>query len=121
MAMGNTAGTALAPQMLDTAVLVQLKRHPSHGYALLGPLQELGVETGDLTRVYRLLRKLESEGMVTSTWGVSGRGRGPARKIYSITRSGHRHLRQRMQDLRANSDLLQRIERQYLEFAAEDR
>lgn len=107
--------------MLETAVLVLLKQHPSHGYALLAPIQELGVEVGDLSRLYRALRNLETEGIVASAWDTTARGRGPARRIYSITRIGHRHLRQRIKALRANTEVMQRIEAQYAELAGDTR
>ncbi len=107
--------------MLETAVLVLLKQHPSHGYALLAPIQELGVEVGDLSRLYRALRNLETEGIVASSWDTTARGRGPARRIYSITRTGHRHLRQRIKALRANTEVMHRIEAQYAELAGDTR
>lgn len=47
--------------------------------------------------------------------GGSARRRGPARKIYSLTRSGHRYLRQRIQALQANTAAMQRIEAQYVD------
>lgn len=119
MTTAETAGTVWAPQALETTLLVLLKRQPRHGYALLGPVQELGVEVGDVTRLYRALRNLETEGIVASSWDTSARGRGPARKVYSITRSGHRILRQRIKALRANREVMRRIEEQYLEVAGE--
>ncbi len=117
----DVPGTVWAPQMLETAVLVLLKQRPSHGYALLTPIQELGVEVGDLSRLYRALRNLETAGIVASSWDTSAKGRGPARRIYSITRAGHRHLRQRMKALRANTAVMERIEEQYMELAGESR
>lgn len=119
MAVREIASRVSAPQVLETAVLMLLKRNPSHGYGLIGPIQELGVELGDLTRLYRVLRNLEAEGVVASSWDTTAPGRGPARKMYSITRSGQRHLRQRIAMLRANTEVMQRIERQYLEVAGE--
>lgn len=107
-----------APHTLETAVLVLLKHHPSHGYALAGPIQELGVEVGDLTRLYRILRNLETAGIVASSWDTSAHGRGPARKIYSLTGSGHRYLRQRIQELQAKTAVMRRIEAQYADLAA---
>lgn len=113
------ANNAWAPQMLETAVLVLLKQRPNHGYALLAPMQDLGVEVGDLSRLYRSLRNLEKDGIVTSTWDTSARGRGPARRIYSLTRVGNRHLRQRIKMLRANTEVMQRIDAEYVELAGE--
>ncbi|MDP9441298.1 MAG: helix-turn-helix transcriptional regulator [Actinomycetota bacterium] len=108
-----------APQVLETALLVLLKQQPRHGYALVGPIEELGVEVGDITRLYRALRHLESEGVVASTWDTEARGKGPARKVYSLTRHGNRYLRQRIKTLRANADVMNRIDRQYSEMMGE--
>lgn len=109
--------------MLETVVLVLLKQRPNHGYALLAPIQELGLEVRDLSlsRLYRALRNLEGDGIVASSWDTSAHGKGPARKIYSITGLGHRHLRQRMKSLRATTVLMQRIESKYEESAAKPR
>ena len=104
-----------APQVLDTALLVLLKQQPRHGYALVGPVQELGLEVGDITRLYRSLRNLESEGIVTSTWDTSARGKGPARKVYSLTRAGNRHLRQMIKALRQHAEVMSRIDARYLD------
>lgn len=108
-----------APHVLETALLVLLKQQPRHGYALVGPIEELGVEVGDITRLYRALRHLESEGVVASTWDTEARGKGPARKVYSLTRHGNRYLRQRIKTLRANADVMSRIDRQYSEMMGE--
>lgn len=119
MAIREIGSTAWAPQVLENAVLVLLKQHPSHGYALLDPVQRLGVEVADVSRLYRVLRKLESEGIVASCWDTSAGGRGPARKIFSLTRAGQRDLPQRMKTLRGNCEVMQRIERRYLELTRE--
>lgn len=111
----DRSSTGWAPQVLDTALLVLLKQQPRHGYALVGPVQELGLEVGDITRLYRSLRNLEAEGIVTSTWDTSARGKGPARKIYSLTRSGNRHLRQLIKALRQHAEVMNRIDARYLE------
>lgn len=113
------ATSGWAPQVLETALLVLLKQQPRHGYALVGPIEELGVEVGDITRLYRALRHLESEGVVASTWDTEARGKGPARKVYSLTRQGNRYLRQRIKTLRANTDVMSRIDRHYSEMVGE--
>lgn len=119
MAEAERTTSGWAPQVLETALLVLLKQQPRHGYALVGPIEELGVEVGDITRLYRALRNLESEGVVASKWDTEARGKGPARKVYALTRQGNRYLRQRIKTLRANTDVMTRIDRHYSEMVGE--
>ena len=49
-------------------------------------LNEAGTAT-DTVSVYRALRAMEAEGIVSSTWDVSQRG--PARRVYVPTPAGH--------------------------------
>lgn len=65
------------------SVLSQLKK-PMYGYNLVTLLSENGmaVETNTL---YPLLRRLESQGLLTSEWDI---GEGKPRKYYVITDEG---------------------------------
>ncbi|MGI8632670.1 MAG: PadR family transcriptional regulator [Solirubrobacterales bacterium] len=84
----------LPKDFLRPCVLLLLFEQPSHGYDLLERLGELGLETSDPGGVYRVLRKLESEGLVRSAWGESARG-GPRCRTYHITREGSAELDER--------------------------
>jgi PadR family transcriptional regulator len=46
----------------------------------------------DMGNLYRILRSLEREGLVSSTWDDNAPG--PAKRIYVITQSGRRVLAQ---------------------------
>jgi PadR family transcriptional regulator PadR len=46
----------------------------------------------DMGNLYRILRSLEREGLVTSTW--DDKAPGPAKRVYVITQSGRRVLAQ---------------------------
>ena len=62
-----------------------------HGYELLERIPELGVEGRvDIGNLYRLLRALEEEGLVTSEW--SAELPGPAKRTYELTAEGRRLL-----------------------------
>lgn len=65
------------------SVLSRLKK-PMYGYNLVTQLAKSGmpVETNTL---YPLLRRLESQGLLTSEWDV---GEGKPRKYYGITKDG---------------------------------
>jgi len=75
------------------AVLLLLSQVPAHGYELLARLGEVFPRSGGLPdpgAFYRLLRGLESEGAVTSSWETPQAG--PARRVYAITEDGLEQL-----------------------------
>src|SRR2546427_7633998 len=77
----------------EPAVLLVLRDSPGHGYELLEQLQALmPAERIDMGNLYRILRSLEREGLVDSTW--HDQEPGPAKRIYVITQSGRRVLAQ---------------------------
>jgi DNA-binding PadR family transcriptional regulator len=69
--------------VLVLAVLSQL-RTPQYGYSLRQALAERGmpIEEGTL---YPLLRRLESQGLLDSTWQVTD---GPPRRYYELSAHG---------------------------------
>ena len=70
-----------------------LRDSPGHGYELLEQLEALMPnERIDMGNLYRILRSLEREGLVSSTWDDNAPG--PAKRIYVITQSGRRVLAQ---------------------------
>ena len=71
------------PRALLTAwLLLLLGREATHGYELRRQLEANGLVT-DPSALYRLLRKLESDGQVESFWGE--RVAGPRRRLYRLT------------------------------------
>jgi PadR family transcriptional regulator, regulatory protein PadR len=75
------------------AVLLLLSQAPAHGYELLPRLGEVFPRSGPLPdpgAFYRLLRGLENEGAVISSWETPQAG--PARRVYSITDDGREQL-----------------------------
>lgn len=67
-------------------LLLLLAESPAHGYELLDRLRPFGFELNDPASVYKSLRQMEQEGLVTSEWELSTRG--PARRVYSLTSDG---------------------------------
>jgi len=78
----------------------------SYGYELLEGLKPFGFEQNpaDLSTVYRVLRSLEEQGMVTSHWDTEGVG--PARRLYRITEEGDQFLAWWVEDLRETDQVL---------------
>jgi PadR family transcriptional regulator len=80
-------------RFMEPAVLLVLRDSPGHGYELLEQLEGLMPnERIDMGNLYRILRSLEREGLVSSTWDADAPG--PAKRIYVITPSGRRVLSQ---------------------------
>jgi poly-beta-hydroxybutyrate-responsive repressor len=82
---------ARVERFVEPSLLLLLRERPLHGYELLERIPELGVEGRvDIGNLYRLLRSLEDEGLVTSEW--SAELPGPAKRTYELTAEGRRLL-----------------------------
>src|SRR3954447_13398268 len=82
---------ARVERFVEPSLLLLLRERPLHGYELLERLPELGVEGRvDIGNLYRLLRALEQEGLVSSEW--SDELPGPAKRTYELTAEGRRLL-----------------------------
>ena len=78
------------PRALLTAWLLLLcERRPTHGYELRRQLEAHGLTT-EPGAMYRVLRKLESEGYATSSWAKSACG--PRRRQYQLIAQGRHEL-----------------------------
>ena len=78
------------PKDLRTAwLLLLLRSEPSYGYVLRRELSARGldVEAGTL---YRTLRELEGEGLISSDWRDPAGG--PRSRVYTVTSEGERVL-----------------------------
>lgn len=77
----------------EPIVLLTLARlGTAHGYQIVNEAEKFAVTHAgvDSAAVYRALRRLEGNGHVVSSWDTSGPG--PARRVYTLTRSGYDHL-----------------------------
>ena len=77
--------------LVGPCILLLLAEQPSHGYALVDRLKELGFVDGSTGSLYRELRRLEDAGLAHSYWEAS-QTRGPARRVYELTAAGRRAL-----------------------------
>jgi DNA-binding PadR family transcriptional regulator len=76
-------------KLIHPAILVVLAKTPLHGYRLaerIGKMPIFGGQQPDVSGIYRFLKIMESQGLVTASWTVGQRG--PAKKSYQITRAG---------------------------------
>jgi poly-beta-hydroxybutyrate-responsive repressor len=82
---------ARVERFVEPSLLLLLRERPLHGYELIERLPELAGEGRiDVGNLYRLLRALEAEGLVTSEW--SAELPGPAKRTYELTPEGRRLL-----------------------------
>ena len=76
---------------LVPAALLLLRDVNSYGYDLMKALTRFGFAMMNPGPLYRMLRQMEKDGLVSSSWDTSGQG--PARRLYSITEAGEAYLR----------------------------
>jgi DNA-binding PadR family transcriptional regulator len=95
--------------MQPAILLVLADETRAHGYELIERVDALvGAEVCvDSGSVYRLLREMESAGLLKSTWQLTERG--PNRRIYGLTEQGLLALRAQGEDLRGRAALLEAL------------
>jgi poly-beta-hydroxybutyrate-responsive repressor len=76
--------------MLIPYVLLAVSLHRAHGYVIEEYLRGLGFLSLEMSTLYRMLRQLEKDGLLSSGWepGPSG----PARRVYALTEAGRAWL-----------------------------
>ena len=76
---------------LVPVLLLLLREWSSYGYDLIEKAAAFGFAALNPGTLYRMLRQMEKDGMVSSTWDTTGQG--PARRVYSITEAGEAYLK----------------------------
>ncbi len=82
----ETPGTKIPSEMLRAHLLALLKNWSGYGYELANKLEEAGYGGYNSGTLYRTLRQMEKTGLISSIWDTSTDG--PARRIYSLTKTG---------------------------------
>src|ERR671926_566642 len=108
---------ARVERFVEPSLLLLLRERPLHGYELIERLPELAGEGRiDVGNLYRLLRALEEEGIVSSEWSADLPG--PAKRTYELTDDGRalldrwaEALRQAQRDVQGFLDRYDREER----------
>ena len=89
---GSGTGSWWMPNnWLVPAVLLLVRDVSSYGYDLMKALTRFGFAMMNPGPLYRILRQMEKDGLVQSSWDTAGQG--PARRIYSITEAGEAYLK----------------------------
>lgn len=82
--------SGLPSNYLKACALLLISEAPAHGYQLLARLSAVGPGGFDLGALYRVLRTMEDDGLVGSSWEESALG--PDRRVYRITARGRQVL-----------------------------
>jgi PadR family transcriptional regulator, regulatory protein PadR len=98
---------ARVERFTEPALLLLLRERPAHGYDLLERLPELtGEQRVEMGNLYRLLRGLEDEGLVTSEWD-------DGKRTYSLTDQGAALLDQWAEALGRSQERTERFLNRY--------
>jgi PadR family transcriptional regulator PadR len=72
---------------LQPRLILLLLQKPAHGYDLMERLaEETRLPGADPGLLYRTLRQMEQDGLLSSTWDTEGQG--AARRLYTVTPEG---------------------------------
>ena len=107
--MGKSSSPNLLQGTLDLLILHALQRGPLHGYAVAQTIhllsdEVLTVEEGSL---YPALYRLELDGAISASWGVSENNR--KAKYYKITGRGKKLVAEQQQTWDRLSAAVQRV------------
>jgi poly-beta-hydroxybutyrate-responsive repressor len=112
VAPGEWEVTARVERFVEPALLLALRAGRSHGYELAERLADvIGVESIDYGNLYRLLRSLEQEGIVSSEWDDETDGR--SKREYELTESGELLLGAWVESLRQADERIAAFLRRY--------
>jgi PadR family transcriptional regulator, regulatory protein PadR len=93
---------------LDLLILCRLAHRPMHGFGIAEHLRRvsdaLHVEEGSL---YPALHRLESQGLVESTWGVSENNR--RARFYKLTPRGRKQVGVKISNWRRLAEAINRV------------
>lgn len=96
MLRGMTAESERRTQLLrgtlDTCLLALLAEQPTHAYDLVVRLEDRGLSGVGYGTVYPLMGRLRRQGLVTER--VEASPSGPPRKVFEVSASGLRALKQ---------------------------
>lgn len=88
----------LLPGTLDALILKAVSLAPHHGYGILQRIEQMtgGRLTIEQGALYPALHRLEHQGLLAGSWGVSDNNR--RARFYRLTRAGSRRLGEAVAD-----------------------
>jgi PadR family transcriptional regulator, regulatory protein PadR len=113
---GATPGSCAGPgggryrrSVVEVAILASLAEATSHGYNLVAQIEALTADLvcNDPGSTYRLLRVMEEDGLVSSSWQTPEAG--PSRRVYVISDQGIEALELMAQSLSQRAASMQQL------------
>jgi PadR family transcriptional regulator, regulatory protein PadR len=106
---GGPGGGRYRRSVLEAAILASLAESTSHGYNLVDQIEALTSDLvcNDAGSMYRLLRAMEEDGLVSSAWQTPDAG--PSRRVYVITEQGIEALELMARSLSQRAASMQRL------------
>jgi DNA-binding PadR family transcriptional regulator len=98
------AGKGLPRTFQRSCLLIGLAQGQSHGYELLDAVRRMGLRSAEAGGLYRCLRSMEEDALVTSWWEPSQSG--PPRRTYTLTETGFVAMRAALEGLMEVRELL---------------
>ena len=95
--------------LLRPSLLLLLAEKESHGYELYDKLAEFGFDPDclDSSIIYRDLRDMEEQGLITSAWDENSKG--PRKRVYRISEEGSQTLQDWIRKLEKQQGRIQII------------
>ena len=115
---GGPGGGRYRRSVLEASILALLAESASHGYELVEQVNGVAADLVciDPGSMYRLLRGLEQQGLVRSSWETADAG--PSRRVYVITEQGAEALEFMAESLSLRARSMQRLADQAASAAA---
>ncbi len=106
-------GSGKRERYIQPSILMGLAQKPSYGYEIIQNIQEFGFVEGQAPpgMIYRHLRGLEKDGLVSSEWQTKGTG--PAKRMYQLTEDGREVLDAWVVYMKKHADKLISFVQQY--------
>jgi len=98
--------------LLRPTLLLLMLEGPAHGYDLTEQMGKYGITDIDPSLIYRALRGMEEDGLVTSDWDEQ-QTQGPPRRVYTLSPEGHDALAFYMDELRATCNRINQLIKAY--------
>jgi PadR family transcriptional regulator PadR len=107
------SGSKKSERYIQPSILMTLKYKPSYGYELIKDISQFGFVEGYAPpgMIYRHLRQMEENGLVSSEWATEGTG--PAKRVYQLTMEGSEVLDYWIGYMREQAQRLQGFIEQY--------
>lgn len=99
--------------LLQPSLLLLLAEKETHGYELYDKLSQFGFDPDclDSSIIYRDLREMEDQGLITSNWDENSKG--PRRRVYRIVEDGKQILQDWISRLENHQNRIEIIKDRY--------